>query len=221
MANKFAALVSPHEGKIQFIDEFYINPNLEIADGIYSVMVEVLDPRCITHQQRKFLYAMFYDIAMFCEGYCDELSKEYYKNFFKQTLIDNDLIDDFISLSDCSMTEANIMIDFVLEFVFRNNIPLRYETVRECDDLERWQYMCVKHRRCCICGQKAHIHHVEGSRIGMGNDRSKTSNIGREVMALCSDHHGEIHAHSEKKFFEKYHVKPLLITEENINDLKL
>ena len=186
------------------LENYYIDKDLKLI----NVTITIHDPRQITPQQRKFLYAMYYDIAIYVEGYCDNLSKAYYNNFFKQALIDNDLIDEHISLSSCSVTEANLLIDFVLEFVFRNNIPLRFETIKDYDDLERWQYMCIKYKKCCVCGKNAEIHHFDA--IGLGHDRTKVDDSKHLKMALCRSHHQEIHSMSRDEFCEKYHVKPIV-----------
>lgn len=184
---------------------------------LVNATIIIHDPRQITPKQRKFLYAMYYDIAVFSEGYCDNLSKTYWNNFFKQLLIENELLDEHISLSNCSMEEANILIDFVLEFVFRNNIPLRLETIKEYDDMERWQYMCLKYRKCCVCGKNAEIHHYNA--IGIGHDRKKVDDSKHLKMALCRSHHQEIHSMARDEFCKKYHIKAIRLTENQIKEL--
>lgn len=213
------SLTNCKKGNVEFYEELNINENLSLDNEgkHFNVTIKFNDPRQITPQQRKFLYAMYYDIAIYVEGYCDNLSKAYYNNFFKQALIDNGLIDEHISLSSCSVTEANLLIDFVLEFVFRNNIPLRFETIKDYDDLERWQYMCIKYKKCCVCGKNAEIHHFDA--IGIGHDRKKVDDSKHLKMALCRSHHTEMHSMARDEFCEKYHVKPIRLTENQIKEL--
>lgn len=197
------------------IDKFYIDDELKLVNAT----IEVHDPRYISRQQQKLIHAIIYDIAIYSEGYCDEVSKTYWKNYFKQVLIDNELLDRHISLANCEMTEANLLIDFILEFTFKNNISLRYETVKDYDDLERWQYMSIKYRKCCICGLKAEIEHYET--IGMGNNRKTLDDSNHLKMALCRSHHIEIHSMPKEKFCTKYHVKPIRLNESQVKELKL
>ena len=59
--------------------------------------------------------------------------------------------------------------------------------------------------RCAVCGQAADVHHVTGSKIGMGGDREKVHHLGREAIALCRIHHTEAHVR-ERDFFERNHI---------------
>ena len=65
------------------------------------------------------------------------------------------------------------------------------------------------------------VHHLNGSTVGMGNDRSKVSHVGRMVVCLCREEHGEIHTIGEKAFFDKHHIVPIKLTEESVKLLNL
>lgn len=49
------------------------------------------------------------------------------------------------------------------------------------------------------------MHHIDA--IGMGNDRTETHNVGREVMSLCREHHTEIHTIGKEAFMARYHLE--------------
>ena len=94
--------------------------------------------------------------------------------------------------------------------------PLEY-----CEDIGKYVYACLMNRKCAVCGKPADVHHCEGSRIGMGNDREKVHHLGREVLPLCRVHHDEAHQGSEAEFIEKYHLQPVKLDEALCKKLKL
>jgi hypothetical protein len=81
-------------------------------------------------------------------------------------------------------------------------------------------YACCMNRKCCVCGKPADIHHITGSKIGMGNDRTEVHHLGREVLPLCREHHEICHS-DEKTFMEKYHLQPVKLDEALCKKLKL
>ena len=73
------------------------------------------------------------------------------------------------------------------------------------EDVSRYMYSCVFHRRCCICGKKADIHEVE--KVGMGRNRTKIHHLNQAVQPLCRSHHMEEENLGQKAFDEKYHLQ--------------
>jgi hypothetical protein len=47
---------------------------------------------------------------------------------------------------------------------------------------------------------------MEGSTVGMGNNRNEVIHIGRKAISICRIHHTEIHQIGEKDFMGKYHL---------------
>lgn len=72
--------------------------------------------------------------------------------------------------------------------------------------------MCLLHKKCCVCGTKAELHHVTA--IGMGRDRTEVFQIGIPVLPLCRKHHTEWHTLGNNTFNAKYHVEPFKLTKE-------
>ena len=185
-----------------------------IANVMHGEM-RIDDGRRISSDQRKKIYALIKDIADHT-GHHPEYLKEHMKYEF---MMKEDR--DYFSLSSVDMTTARYFIDSVLEFCFEWDIPLSYKTNELAKEVGNYLYLCLKFRKCAVCGKKADIHHCTGSRIGMGNDRNSVSNENREVIALCREHHNEIHSVPEKEFFAKYHVGPLKLNRSNVKELRL
>ena len=165
------------------------------------------DPRYISSRQRKAIYATVNDISDWY-GDVPEYMKEILKAYF---IIEYDL--NYFSLGNCSVTTARKFLDYLIEFALKHDISLSESGLERTDNIDRYLWMCLKHRKCCICGAKGELHHCTGSRIGMGNNRRKTSNTGRELISLCRKHHTEIHQKPESEFFKKYKVHGILFQE--------
>ena len=110
------------------------------------------------------------------------------------------------SLGSCTITTAREYITYLIDFCLRNEVPCMDLLLNRTDDIGRYLYLCLKYRRCAICGRRADFHHCEGSRPGMGADREELPSLGILGMALCRVHHGECHTIGESTFNQKYHV---------------
>lgn len=127
------------------------------------------------------------------------------------------------SLSNCSMTIGNYMILTILNFLFEYDIPFKTKTWDSIPDDFPKQMLCIKNKRCVICGKPADIAHYNA--VGMGRNRNKINHVGMYIMTLCRIHHDEQHHYMRYKglndFFEKYHIKPIKVTEEIAKQLHL
>ena len=177
-------------------------------NGTLTGELRIDDGRHISAIQRRKIYANIADIAY----YCGEVP-EYTKELFKFLYI-SETGAPYFSLSDCSMEVAKEYISFLIDFALEHDIPLSDPGLQRTDDIERYLWSCIKHKRCCLCGKPADVHHCTGSRIGMGNDRRKISNEGRELISLCREHHTELHTKPESEFFEKHHVFGVIYRED-------
>jgi hypothetical protein len=59
-------------------------------------------------------------------------------------------------------------------------------------------------KKCCVCGLKADLHHVD--HVGTGRDRDEIIHEGMKVLPLCREHHREAHTNGQKTFEEKWHI---------------
>ena len=139
------------------------------------------DGRIISIEQRKKAYATIRDIADYT-GYLPEEQKEWLKYLYIQKTGD-----DYISLSDCSMDQAREFINVILEYAIESGIQLSEQAINRTDDIGKYLYFCIKHKKCAICGQDGEIHHEDA--IGMGNDRKTVDDSNHEKICLCRKHH--------------------------------
>lgn len=175
------------------------------TDGYAIGWLQIDDNRLITADQRKKLYALFKDIALHTGHFAEEV-KDILKTEYIAT---NDK--DYFSLSNADQTTASDFIDFIIEFCFKFNIPFKTKTADLLKDLERWSYVCLKYRKCCICGKNGEIHHVDT--IGMGNDRKTLDDSDKRKLCLCRTCHTTSHTMSLNKFLDRYKVRPILYKE--------
>lgn len=113
------------------------------------------DGRHISNLQRKKAYATIRDIAIEL-GYLPEEMKEIMKcNYMIETG------EPYFSLSDCSMGTARDFITFLMDFVLKEGIQLSDSGIERADDVGKYLYACIKHRKCAVCGKDGEIHHVD------------------------------------------------------------
>lgn len=153
-------------------------------DGIQAV-IQFVDGRSITHEQRKKLYAMFADIADYT-GDIPEYVKEYQKHVFcGMTGIE------YFSLSDCNIETARAFINSVIEFVIANDIPMTELGIERTDDISKYLYYAIKHKKCCICGKLGNVYTLD-------KDNNK--------MCLCTDHHDMAKVKGLNVFCDTYKI---------------
>ena len=106
----------------------------------------------------------------------------------------------------CDKGTASLLIDFLINIVLEYGIPTKVPLTELADDLERYTYAALLHKKCVVCGRRADLHHAEGSMIGMGYNRNEKPQIGAMVMPLCREHHTEYHTIGATAFDSKYHT---------------
>lgn len=177
---------------------------LECGESL-EVDVKVVDKRHITEQQRKFIFALCNEISYYTgddREYIRLLMQQYNANL-REIEVE--------SLSTCSMTYANNLIDTIINFCIDKEIPFAKELLEENKYTfdEKQTYAMALKRVCVVCGQRADIHHVDT--IGMGNNRQKVSHIGKKALPLCRSHHTNCHEIGDDAFIEKYHLTPFTV----------
>lgn len=177
-----------------------------IQKQINRVEICLNDGRTITAEQRKKAYATIRDISDY-SGHAPEFLKEWFKYEY---IIKTG--GKYFSLSDCSVTVARQYINVLIDFCLHYGVPLYEPMTNRTDDIDAYLYMCLYYRKCAVCGRAADVHHVTGSKIGMGADRDKAHHVGREAIALCRTHHNEAHSR-EKEFFEENHIYGIKLDE--------
>ena len=165
------------------------------------------DGRSISIEQRKKAYATIRDIADYT-GYLPEEQKEWLKYLYIQKTGD-----DYISLSDCSMDQAREFINVILEYAIESGIQLSEHAINRTDDIGKYLYFCIKHKKCAICGQDGEIHHEDA--IGMGNDRKTLDDSNHKKICLCRKHHTIAHQMGVERFTKMYKVYGIIVREES------
>jgi hypothetical protein len=195
-------------------------PNIEraILRKYNDVEIGFSDGRHISAIQRRKVYAILNEIAAYA-GDDTESTKTTMKFDFLMNRFQG-IQRKMFSLSSVDMNTASEFIDYLIEFCVKNDIPMRISPLEYCEDVGKYIYVCCLERRCCVCGKPADIHHITGSKIGMGNDRNEVHHLGREVLPLCREHHEICHS-DEKTFMEKYHLQPVKLDEALCKKLKL
>lgn len=163
------------------------------------------DGRTISAEQRKKAYATMRDIAEW-SGYLPEEQKEYLKWLH---MIRTGC--KYFSLSNCTIDTAREFINTILEYAIENGIPLSELAIERTDDIGRYLYYCIKHKKCAVCGQQGEIHHVDT--IGMGNNRKKTDDADCRKICLCRIHHTIAHARGNDAFEKMYKVYGIRVVE--------
>jgi hypothetical protein len=176
-----------------------------------AVQVGLPDGRTISPEQRRKAYAIMGEIAAW-SGYSTEEVKLIQKHEYIDRHMQG-LQKELFSLSNCDVTTArefiSYLIDFVIEFGVTTKVPL-YEM---CEDIARYVYQCVIHKRCCVCGKEGvDLHHDK--RIGAGNNRDNVYQIGWPVYPLCREHHTKEHDTPGSWLVDTLHLQPIPLTAE-------
>ena len=204
MNNIITGQIVDYDGQHLTVKVKYDNRDFILDHAVRTVEVRLNDGLHISADQRKKIYATFKDIGEHL-GYEPEDVKDLFKVRFCRIAE----IDDF-SLSDCEMVVATEFISYLLDFCVEHGVELSEPVTARCDNLEKIMYSCLIHKKCCICGAKADLHHFDA--IGMGADRNTMHHRGHRVMALCRGHNQEFHKNSDG-FCDRYHVVPVMMTE--------
>lgn len=182
----------------------------------YSTCEIILnDGRRISPEQRRKIYALIGEIAEYVEGVKNASTIEETKKLMKWDFLLKCMEAQerkIFSLANCDMSTAREFISYLIDFIISQDIPTAISLIENCEDIEKYIYSCAMHRKCAVCGREAQIHHCEGSRIGVGLDRSQVHHLGRECLPLCREHHTICH-NDEKAFISKYHLEPVKIDE--------
>lgn len=165
---------------------------------IRSAEIRLFDGREITPEQRRKVFALVGDIAWYSGHEPEYLRKLLTLEFVK------DSGGDFFSLSNCEKSVARDFISWLIDFCFAWNVPTRDTLLLQADDVGKYLYSCLEHKRCAVCNNPAQLHHVDT--VGMGRNREKIVHEGMMAMALCQKHHAEVHTIGQKTFDKKYHI---------------
>ena len=176
------------------------------------IEIRLTDGREISAEQRRKIFAMIRDIADWSGDIPEYIRQCTEFNFRLEYGFEP------FSLSDCEMSIAKEYISYLIDFCFMHGVPTRDTLLNRTDDIGKYLYSCLEHRRCAVCNEKADIHHIDT--VGMGNNRNKIAHLGKEAIALCRKHHTEAHQQGNA-FFDKWHIYGIKLDEYLCNILNL
>ncbi len=168
-----------------------------LQKSVKSVELRLNDGRAISNDQRRKIFAVIRDIALWNGDDPESLRVFLTWDFMQKYNVPA------FSLSDVDMTTAKEFINYLIDFCFRHSVPTKDTLLNQNDDIGKYLYMCLEHRKCAICNMPAEVHHVD--RIGMGRGREKVVHVGLKAIALCRKHHEQAHK-NEKQFFQDNHI---------------
>ena len=170
-----------------------------------KVLVEFADGRRISPEQRRKCYALMNEIAEWI-GDVPEYVKKLMKMEFIVSRLES-MEKKMFSLSDVDCTTARLFITFLIDFMLEHQVPSRVPLYELCEDIQKYVYACLLHKQCAVCGKRADVHHLSGSRAGHGGlawrEKDQT---GALVIPLCREHHIAIH-NGESEFLARYHLE--------------
>lgn len=207
--------IQGNELKLAVDDDFNIDKVIRFSDGKQpSGELTIDDNRHISRDQQKKIFALIDDL---CNYTGDEPKR--WENEFKWRVQVTFGLDEF-SLSNCSITVGNYMIITILDFLFSENIPFRTKLWDSLPQDFPRQRLALKNRTCVICG-RPHADLAHYKAVGMGRNRHKIDERKMYFMTLCREHHQEQHNIGIKKFMQKYHLKPLRLSDDDIIRFKI
>ena len=173
-----------------------------IHRDVKEVYVDLIDSRPLSDKQRRMCYALIGAISEWSGSSVDDIKTAFKLEFWAGEV--DTIADKIFSLSNAPMSLVAEFQRFLVGFIISNGVPTKRPLLEYVDDVENYTYLCLIHKKCAVCGRRADLHHVDA--IGMGNDRTAVTHLGREVISLCREHHTEIHSIGKAEFMAKYHL---------------
>ena len=174
-----------------------------------DVLVVWQDKRQRTLEQIRKAWALMGEIAEYQGQGKDDVYREQSTAFSLKHL--ETLQGELFHLSTATVTTARAFITLLVEIIIEYGIPTKEPLYGLCDDLERYTYACLMHKKCAVCGKKTELHHVD--QVGMGRNRNEINHLGMMCLPLCREHHEEAHRIGKTAFLDRYHLEPIPIDE--------
>ncbi|WP_349535655.1 putative HNHc nuclease [Leuconostoc mesenteroides] len=172
-----------------------------------------------TPKQRRFAFALLNDIWLSqVGGAWLETVESTRRHFYGTYEYYHGLDFGEFSLSAVkgNKSDTNEFINMLLDYAVLHNISLSVKPLNELEpqEIAHWEYQCLMNKCCVICGKiPSDLHHLDGSRVGMGSDRRDVNHLGRKAVQLCREHHQMFHT-DENKFMKQFHINGIVINDE-------
>lgn len=207
--------INGNKFEFEFTEDVHLNNLERDGNGYINASIIFDDKRYITAEQRKHVFALCGDYADFV-GYMKRDVVELY--LFK--FAESEGFNYMPSLAAEQMTreQASDLIDFIITDMIHHEIPFSKDVWYLTRESSKLLYALTMKRQCWICGKfGSDIAHVEA--VGSGRDRRKIDHTKHHLMCLCREHHNEQHASGIETFCDKYILKPIKLTDDDLKQL--
>ena len=187
------------------------NLSLITQEEYPEAVVKISDGRRISDVQRKKAYAIMGDISDWSGHDPMEVKARMKFHFEAEYGIED------IALGTTDMTTARVFITMLIEVCFSLDIPMKHTVMSVQDDVRAAMYLCLRYRKCAICGKKADVHHIDT--VGMGQDRQTTDHRNKHLVALCREHHQEAHNMGWPDYSQLNHLVGVKLDEQTLQNL--
>ncbi|WP_220739153.1 putative HNHc nuclease [Leuconostoc miyukkimchii] len=161
--------------------------------------------------QNKHMHAIISDIANW-QGEDPEEIKMWFKWAFA-----NAFELDEIKTSRMSMEQASAFISMLITFALKHGVALVNYAPLEMlapDDVAAFEYQCLIHKRCVICGKHpSDLHHLDTVGANGGN-RGQMNHLRLRAVQLCREHHQMAGQIGVDTFLARYHLTGIKIDED-------
>jgi len=142
-----------------------------VKKGFKHVTLYLQDDRTLSDKQRKFCYSLIAAIADAQGENVKTADRELMKQYLKLRFITENLepiAQHMFSLGNAPMDIIADFQKYLIEIVLEYDIPTKFSLLEYIDEnsIADYVYACLIHKKCCICGRHADLHHI--SKIGMG-----------------------------------------------------
>lgn len=189
-------------------------PNLDRAllRKYDKCLCEFQDGRRISPEQRRKCYALINEISEWCGDFPEMMKKQLKLEFAAERL--QTIGSKIFSLSDCDVTLAREFLSYLVDFMIIHGVPSRVPLYEQVEDVGRFVYCSLMNKKCAVCGKRADVHHLHGSRVGYGGLKWREKDQhGAKVIPLCREHHIQCHD-GEEEFLARFHLEGVEFTRE-------
>ena len=185
-------------------------------NGRFFAYLEPVIKDTTTDLQRKHYWALIGDIA----EYTGDPKWRVVLNMKYLYMVENEITKEpSMARNKMKRSEGAKLIQVIIDYCLDNDIPFRKQRWYETVDVGKMNFSLIMKRMCNVCGkQHSDIHHATNL-VGMGNKRANHNHVDSTYLCLCREHHNEVHNMGLKGFSEKYHLKPIKLTEENLKEI--
>jgi len=177
-----------------------------------KVSITLHDSRPLSGKQRRSCYAMLGEISEWSGQEKEEIKQLLKLQFWTSELWQT--ADSLFSLSNAPVSVVAAFQSWLARFIVANDVPTKRQMLDYVDDIPNYVYACLCKKKCCICGKRADLHHIE--RVGMGRNREEIIHEGMEVLPLCREHHEQAHTMPDEDFFNLYHLNGGIELDKNL-----